>query len=185
MGSNPSKFQEGWSAGLRPVESITFFEAQTFLNRLNEQNREFIGFRGRWRLPSEVEWEYVAKAGSSTRWSFGNKDSELDAHGWHAGNSGATTREVGSKKANQWGFHDFHGLIYEMTEDAWSSSHEHHDGTQASTSRIDSNHIVAKGGSWFTESDSTRSSSRRKVGQDDRRDGIGLRLVWEPVEPRN
>jgi formylglycine-generating enzyme required for sulfatase activity len=185
MGSNPSKFQEGWTAGLRPVESITFFEVQTFLNRLNEQNREFIGFRGRWRLPSEVEWEYVAKAGTSTRWSFGNKDSELDAHGWHAGNSGATTREVGSKKANQWGFHDFHGLIYEMTEDAWSSSHEHHDSTQASDSRVDSNHIVAKGGSWFTESDSTRPSSRRKVGQDDRRDGIGLRLVWEPVEPSN
>ena len=185
MGSNPSKFQEGWSAGLRPVESITSFEVQTFLNLINEQNLEFIGFRGRWRLPSEVEWEYVAKAGSSTRWSFGNKDSELDAHGWHAGNSGATTREVGSKKSNQWGFHDFHGLIYEMTGDAWSSSHEHHDGTQASASRVDSNHIVAKGGSWFTESDSTRSSSRRKVGQDDRRDGIGFRLVWEPVEPSN
>ena len=72
-----------------------------------------------------------------------------------------------------------------MTEDAWSSSHEHHDGTQASAPRVDSNHIVAKGGSWFTESDSTRSSSRRKVGQDNRRDGIGLRLVWEPVEPSN
>ena len=183
MGSNPSKFQEGWSAGLRPVESVTFSEVLSFLDLLNEQNREFIGFKGQWRLPTEAEWEYVAKAGSSTRWSFGNKDSELDAHGWHAGNSGATTREVGSKKANPWGFYDLHGLIYEMTQDTWVSSHEHHDGTQASVSRVDSNHIVAKGGSWFTESDSTRSSSRRRIGRDDRRDGIGLRLVWEPVEP--
>lgn len=185
MHSNPSKFQEGWSAGLRPVESITFTEVLSFLERLNERNSEFIGFRGRWRLPTEVEWEYVAKARTSTRWSFGNKDSELDAHGWHAGNSGATTREVGAKKANPWGFHDMHGLVSEMTLDSWTTSHEHHDGTQGSVSDMKSAYIVAKGGSWFTESDSTRSSSRRRLAKDDRRDGIGLRLVWDPIEPTN
>ena len=72
-----------------------------------------------------------------------------------------------------------------MTQDAWFASHEHHDGTQAPVSSVDMDHIVAKGGSWFTESDSTRSSSRRKIGTNVRRDGIGLRLVWEPVEPTN
>ena len=178
MGSNPSKFQEGWSAGLRPVESISYSEVETFLEKLNQGDREFVGFEGKWRLPSEVEWEYAAKAGTSTRWSFGNKDAELDAHGWHAGNSGATTREVGSKKANPWGFHDMHGLVYEFTSTNWQSSHANEKPSNTSP-----DFVVAKGGSWFTESDSTRSSSRRRINISDRKDGVGLRLVWEPIEP--
>ena len=181
MENNPSRFQEGWSAGLRPVESVSYTDVEQFISRLNESNSDYIGFRGVWRLPTELEWEYVAKAGTSTRWSFGNKDSELDAHGWHAGNSGATTREVGSKKANPWGYFDMHGLVYELTTTAWTSSHGNSIEPTDSTRLLD--YIVAKGGSWFTESDSTRSSSRRKVHCDDRKDGIGLRLVWEPIEP--
>ena len=180
MGSNPSKFQEGWSSGLRPVESISYSEVKAFLEKLNQGERKFMGFEGTWRLPSEVEWEYAAKAGTSTRWSFGNKDAELDAHGWHAGNSGATTREVGSKKANPWGFHDMHGLVYEFTSTIWQPSHANDKPSNSSPE-----FVVAKGGSWFTESDSTRSSSRRRVNISDRKDGVGLRLVWEPIEPLN
>ena len=182
MNNNPSKFQEGWSAGLRPVETVSFDEVQVFLKRLNNEQKEYIGFKGLWRLPSESEWEYVSKAGTNTRWSFGNKDSELDAHGWHAGNSGATTREVGSKKANPWGFFDMHGLVHEMTSDAWQSSHKDRLLEPNPAGSVDE-YYVAKGGSWFTESDSTRSSSRRRVHRKDRKDGIGLRLIWEPLEP--
>jgi len=181
MNNNPSKFQDGWSAGLRPVETVSFDEVQIFLKRLNDEPQTYIGFTGNWRLPTESEWEYVAKAGTSSRWSFGNKDSELDAHGWHAGNSGATTREVGSKKANPWGFFDMHGLVHEMTNDAWQPSHKNRH-QQLAVESVDQ-YYVAKGGSWFTESDSTRSSSRRRVHRKDRKDGIGLRLVWEPSEP--
>ena len=180
MGSNPSKFQEGWSAGLRPVESISYSEVKAFLEKLNQGERKFMGFEGNWRLPSEFEWEYAAKAGTSTRWSFGNKDAELDAHGWHAGNSGATTREVGSKKANPWGFHDMHGLVYEFTSTIWQPSHANERPSKSSPE-----FVVAKGGSWFTESDSTRSSSRRRMNISDRKDGVGLRLVWEPIKPLN
>ena len=182
MGSNPSKFQDGWSAGLRPVESISYQGIQDFIHHLNTQENEYLGLRGVWRLPTESEWEYVAKAGTSTRWSFGNKDAELDAHGWHAGNSGATTREVGSKKANPWGYFDMHGLIYELTSTSWEKSHENH-GKLKSNQNHNTDYYVAKGGSWFTESDSTRSSSRRKIHCDDCKDGVGLRLVWEPTEP--
>ncbi|MGB1566943.1 MAG: formylglycine-generating enzyme family protein [Candidatus Poseidoniaceae archaeon] len=181
MNNNPSKFQEGWSAGLRPVESISYTDVELFLKRLNNEQQEYIGFLGNWRLPTESEWEYVAKAGTSTRWSFGDKDSELDAHGWHAGNSGATTREVGSKKANPWGYFDMHGLVYEMTSDSWMPKHLQNENKSAHPTEVQE-YYVAKGGSWFTESDSTRSSSRRRVHRKDRKDGVGIRLVWEPTE---
>ena len=182
MNNNPSKFQEGWSAGLRPVETISYEDVKVFLKRINSDSQEYVGFAGRWRLPTESEWEYVSKAGTTTRWSFGNKDSELDAHGWHAGNSGATTREVGSKKANPWGFFDMHGLVHEMTSDPWQPTHKDRSQQPNPLGSVDE-FYVAKGGSWFTESDSTRSSSRRRVHRKHRKDGIGLRLVWEPSEP--
>ena len=61
MNNNPSKFSEGWSAGLRPVESISYNDVELFLKRLNSESQEYMGFKGHWRLPSESEWEYVAK----------------------------------------------------------------------------------------------------------------------------
>ena len=80
MKDNPSKFQEGWSAGLRPVEQVSYDDIQLFLERLNQRdsNHSYLGLIGQWRLPSETEWEYVARSGSSGRWWFGDKDVELD-----------------------------------------------------------------------------------------------------------
>ncbi|MAV77730.1 MAG: serine/threonine kinase [Euryarchaeota archaeon] len=183
MGGNPSKFQEGWSAGLRPVEQVSFDDIQSFLDRLNQRdsNHSYLGFIGRWRLPSEAEWEYVARAGSSGRWWFGDKDVELDEHGWHAGNSGGSTREVGLKKPNEWGFFDMNGLVNEWCCDHWLRTYEG-GRTQQPYTDGDGEKFVVRGGSWFTESDSTRSGSRSFAARDKRSDGLGLRLVWEPLE---
>lgn len=183
MGENPSKFQEGWSAGLRPVEQVSLDDVEAFLMRLNnlEEGQQRLGLVGRWRLPSEAEWEYAAKAGSTTRWHFGDRDVELDQHGWHAGNSGGTTREVGLKDANDWGFHDLNGLINEWCSDAWCKNYE--------TPRQQNPHTIAgelrrvvRGGAWFTESDSTRSSARSFAIRTKQSDGLGLRLVWAPSD---
>lgn len=182
MGENPSKFQEGWAAGLRPVESISWDDAQIFIARLNSADAEqvHLGFTGSWRLPSEAEWEYAARAGTDSRWSFGNRDAELNDYGWHAGNSGASTREVGQKKANPWGFLDLHGQTGEWCHDDYAANYNEHIGNQTPHSLAGTHRKVHRGGSWFTESDSTRSRARASALPGLRKDGIGLRLVWAP-----
>ncbi|MGY8755208.1 MAG: formylglycine-generating enzyme family protein [Candidatus Poseidoniales archaeon] len=167
MDSNPSKFQEGWAAGLRPVETITWHEGMEFIDRLNRVDQgEKLGLVGNWRLPTEEEWEFSCRAGSKTRWFHSNADHELDEVAWHAGNSGAMTREVGQKKANEWGIFDMHGNVSEWTSSNWQG---------------DDLRRVHRGGSWFTESDATRSAARASSALDKRSDGIGMRLVWSPI----
>jgi formylglycine-generating enzyme required for sulfatase activity len=164
MGSNPSKFQEGWSAGLRPVESVSWLDCQAFIAKLNEaETAQRLGLSGMWRLPTEIEWEFACRAGSQTRWHHSDKDKDVDEVAWHAGNSGATTREVGQKKENDWGLYDCHGNVSEWTDSG---------GEQ---------HRITKGGSWLMESESTTSSASSSSKIDKRSDAIGLRLIWSPI----
>ena len=97
MGTNPSKFKDDFFDGLNPVESVTWDDCQDFLREINLVAPLIPETKGKWRLPTEIEWEYVAKAGTSSRWSFGNSDKDLDEHGWHAGNSGGRPKYVGQK----------------------------------------------------------------------------------------
>lgn len=183
MGENPSKFQEGWSAGLRPVENINMNDVQLFIERLNQRDEEvmYLGLLGRWRLPSESEWEYASRADTQGRWSFGDKDIELDEYGWHAGNSGGTTREVGLKKANPWGFFDMNGLVQEWCADHWVKNYEGGRQQRPLLNDLARKHVV-RGGAWFTESDSTRCGARSFADREKRSDGLGLRLVWAPLD---
>ncbi|HJM55030.1 MAG TPA: SUMF1/EgtB/PvdO family nonheme iron enzyme [Poseidonia sp.] len=181
MGSNPSIFQEGWSAGLRPVESISFHDAMEFVNMLNQRDGETerLGMIGLWRLPSEAEWEYAARCGTGGRWWFGDRDVELNDYGWHAGNAGSSTKEVGLKKPNPWGIFDMNGLVAEWCADHWSEDYKI-PRTQRPFVLPSCQRRVTRGGSWFTESDSTRSSARSSSHETKISDGIGIRLVWEP-----
>ena len=166
MGDNPSKFNQGWSAGLRPVEKVSWLDCMSFISKLNEIDQsEKLGLVGSWRLPTEAEWEFACRAGTTTKWFHSNQDFDLDEVGWHAGNSGATTREVGQKKANDWGLFDVHGLVGEWCSDMWYN---------------DNLRRIHRGGSWFTESDATRSAARSSANVDRCSDGIGFRLVWSP-----
>ena len=119
-------------------------------------------------------------AGSTGRWWFGDKDIELDEHGWHAGNSGGSTLSW-PEKANPWGFHDMNGLVNEWCADAWERTYSEDGSSKLTGLKVRIGSLV-RGGSWFTESDSTRSSARSFADRDKRSDGLGVRLVWAPLD---
>ena len=163
MNNNPSKFNDGWSAGLRPVENISWDDCQQFLDKLNETDSEpKLGLHGKFRLPTNDEWEYAGRADTNTKWYNSDRDSDLDDVAWHAGNSGASTREVGQKTPNNWGLYDVHGNVAE-----WTSS-------------MQDQKYCTRGGSWLLESESTSFASKRYFARDKKSDSIGVRIVWEP-----
>jgi len=109
MGTNPSVLR----GEDRPVESITKGEAQDFLNKLNARSDGY-----HYRLPTEAEWEYAARAGST-----GPFAGELDEIAWYAGNSEDETHPVGKKKSNAWGIYDMHGNVREWVQDFYSANY--------------------------------------------------------------
>ena len=113
MGNNPSGFT---SCGDDcPVEQVSWDDIQTFLQRLNAANPG-----SNYRLPTEAEWEYAVRAG--TTGDYGG-NGVLDDMGWYFGNSGNMTHRVGQKRANAWGLYDMHGNVFEWVQDWYSSSY--------------------------------------------------------------
>ena len=132
MNNNPSKFQDGWSAGLRPVESISFNDVQLFLKRLNNEYQEFIGFKGIWRLPTEAEWEYLARGGEEHLYAGSNDIDEvvyshLDsprrdcAYTDKISHIERTPFPVGLRKPNGFGLYDMSGNVWEMVWDRYGN----------------------------------------------------------------
>ena len=104
MGSNPSNFK-----GLKnPVETVSWEDCQKFLDKLNAK----VGSKhGKFVLPTEAQWEYASRAGSTTRYYFGDDEKQLGEYAWYLPNSGSKTHPVGEKKPNAWGLYDMHGNL--------------------------------------------------------------------------
>jgi formylglycine-generating enzyme required for sulfatase activity len=109
MGSNPSTMK----GDNRPVETVTKEEANDFLNKLNARNDGY-----KYRLPTEAEWEYAARAGTQ-----GPYTGKLDDIAWYAGNSEDETHPVGLKKPNAWGLYDMQGNVREWVSDAYNANY--------------------------------------------------------------
>jgi len=140
MGSNPSKFS---SCGDNcPVEQVSWDDAQEFIKKLN-------GLTGKkYRLPSEAEWEYAARAGTKNRWSFVDQEYQLGEYAWYTVNSDSKTHPVGQKKPNPWGLHDMYGNVWEWLQDAWV---DNYNGAPPDGGAREGNSGVARvlrGGSW-------------------------------------
>lgn len=108
MGANPS-FYQGEN---RPVEQVSWNDCQAFVAKLNET---ITGFA--FRLPTEAEWEYACRAGTTTEYSHGDGTANLAEYAWFTGNAQRTTHPVGELKPNPWGLHDIHGNVWEWVQD--------------------------------------------------------------------
>ena len=176
MGSNPSK----WKGPRNSVEMLTFAEAQQFCAKATRllRSAKLIGEAEVVRLPTEAEWEYVARAGTTTRYSFGDDVAGLDAHGWFTGNAAGNDPPVGAKKPNAWGLYDIHGYLWEWCLDAG-----HKDYRQAPTDGSawvkggQAKQGVMRGGSWKDKAEKLTSSYRSLVPKTLKDDAVGLRCI--------
>jgi formylglycine-generating enzyme required for sulfatase activity len=108
MGTTPSQF----IGDDRPVETISFSDALLFINALNKKESSRL-----YRLPTEAQWEYAARAGSKSTYCFGPEQSKLDQYAWYKKNSGGETHPVGLLAPNNWGIYDMHGNVHEWCAD--------------------------------------------------------------------
>ncbi len=163
MGNNPAHFK----GDNLPVEQVSWEDAQEFCRRLSQLTGEA------YRLPSEAEWEYACRAGTT-----GDYAGELDKLAWYDKNSGQKTHPVGEKEPNAFGLYDMHGNVWECCEDVW---HGNYQGAPSDGSAWvkDSKQQprVVRGGSWRFINGYCRSASRYSYAPGDRDYYFGLRVV--------
>ena len=170
MGDTPSAFK---SCGDDcPVENVSWEDAQRFIEKLNQLEKTKA-----YRLPSEAEWEYACRAGTTTEYSFGDDASKLGEYAWYQDNSSKTTHRVAGKKPNPWGLYDMHGNVWEWVEDDWHDSYEGApaDG-RAWVDNPRGSVRVVRGGSWDDGARDCRSATRGNGGPDIRYVSVGFRL---------
>jgi len=171
MGSDPSRFI---SENLRlPVVYVSWNDVQDFIRKVNSRTGK------RFRLPSEAEWEYACRAGTTTRYSFSDNESALNQYGWFKGNSGGRTHPVGEKLPNGWGLYDMHGNVWEWCEDCWNADYRGGSNDEGAMMTGDYSSRVMRGGSWGSEPRFMRSAYRTWLSADNLHHNIGFRLVQE------
>jgi len=172
MGDNPSHFK---GDGL-PVEKVSWEDCQQFVQKVGDGMR----------LPSEAEWEYACRAGSSSPFSFGanitpqqvNYDGDYPYNGAAEGLDRERTVPVGSLPANAWGLHEMHGNVWEWCEDVYAAYPER--GTEAANSDSGPYRVV-RGGRWVNCADYCRSAFRNNNNPGSANYYIGFRVVLAPV----
>jgi formylglycine-generating enzyme required for sulfatase activity len=169
MGHNPSHFKGNLN---HPVESVSWHDAQAFCRKLSEITGMKVS------LPTESQWEYACRAGSTGKYCFGDNVDQLGKYAWYNKNSDSKTHPVGEKLANAWGLHDMHGNVWEWCEDVW---HGNYNGAptdgSAWLSGGETNSKILRGGSWNLDVQSCRSANRFRDNLDDRLIIIGFRFV--------
>jgi formylglycine-generating enzyme required for sulfatase activity len=164
----------------RPVEMVSWDDIQKFLTRLNSQQADNIPEGWAYVLPTEAQWEYACRAGTTTAYSWGDAITSNEANyaydGWGTGLQ--QTADVGQYSANPWGFFDMHGNVYEWTADAWGSyaTGAQTDPFNVGTSGSDR---VVRGGSWSYGGALLRSASRNDSDPSGRSGNIGFRVGFQ------
>ncbi len=165
MGANPSRFK----GGRNPVENVSWDDCQSFIRKINTQQN--CGAR----LPTEAEWEYACRAGSTGPYA-GNEN--LSDMGWYGGNSGNETHPVGQKQANAWGFYDMHGNVREWCGD-WYDAYPDGSATDPAGPARGA-FRVSRGGSGISGARLCRSAFRGRDEPGFRNIGLGFRVALAP-----
>jgi formylglycine-generating enzyme required for sulfatase activity len=196
MDTNPSRFR----GPDRPVEQIDWYDAAMFCNRLSEieglakfYDDEDLRASERpvrmtweangYRLPTEAEWEYACRAGTTSDYYNGNEtqevcvplDPRLDIIGWYCGNAGDETHEVGEKAPNGFGLYDMSGNVFEWCNDWWGEYSA--DAQTDPTGPPDGTRPVRRGGSWGAAARFCQSAARGAGSPDGGHDYLGFRPV--------
>jgi formylglycine-generating enzyme required for sulfatase activity len=167
MGNNPSKF----IGPKNPVDSVSWEDCHEFVQKLTEKVPTYV-----FNLPTEAQWEYACRAGTTDEYSFGDDEQKLREYGWFFGNSHETTHPVGLKKPNPWGLYDMHGNVREMCGDWYAASYSSKtdadpSGPSSGTER------VHRGGDWNSDPAGCRGTWRGQMNPWRLHDSIGLRAV--------
>ena len=186
MGGNPSK----WKGPRNSVEMMSWHDANEFCGKSTEALRKnkLIADNEVIRLPTEAEWEYCCRAGTTTKYSFGDEAQQdgdgpkkatlLDKYGWHAFNAAGNDPPVGALKPNQWGLYDMHGYLWEFTADGWSDNYAQAPSNgSAVKADAEQGQIVLRSGSWKDQFGKLTSTARRKYAVKDADDAVGFRCV--------
>lgn len=170
MGTNPSSVV----GDDLPVTNVSANDAVAFCNKLSrsagfepcydEKTGKCDFSKNGFRLPTEAEWEYACRAGTTTLFSSGSTAASLDRAGWHIGNSGGKVRPVKKKAPNPWGLFDMHGNVFEFCYDGFDETYS--SGNYNSEARMNPvgcenfNLRIMRGGSWFSQPSECRSATR-------------------------
>ena len=177
----------GWGRGGRPAVNVSWSDAKEYVAWLSRETG------GSYRLLTEAEWEYAARAGSTTQFHFGDHPMDLCRYANHADVSlpehvewrntlcsdrvGLETAEVGSYAPNPWGLHDMHGNAWEWVEDCWNGTYENSPADGSAWAEGDCFRRVLRGGSWNNRPALLRAAGRNGVGVGERGLNIGFRVA--------
>jgi formylglycine-generating enzyme required for sulfatase activity len=186
MGSNPSYFK----GPQNPVENVSWDDCQVFLGRLNGKLNTG---RGKFQLPTEAQWEYACRAGSTTRYCFGDDESGLDEYAWYARNSDGKTHPVGEKKPNAsglaaekkpnaWGLYDMHGNVWEWCQDRYDGGCYANSPANDPTGAATGSFRARRGGSWNLPASQCRSANRDLHEPGHRDSSLGFRVSVGPAD---
>ena len=167
----------GWGRDDRPVVNVSWDDAQAYVAWLSRETGETS------RLPSEAEWEYAARGGAETRYSWGNDlgRGQANCDGCRSRWDDTKTAPVGSFPPNGFGLHDVHGNAYEWVQDCWNDSYDGAPSTGAVWSRGDCSRRVVRGGSWGSTARSVRVSYRGVLTAGKSNRASGFRVARTPA----
>jgi len=182
MGNTPSSFK----GDDLPVEQVSWNDAVVFCEKLNEMNRDTLPVGYHYTLPTEAQWEYACRAGTTIRFYHGDDPGyiELEKYAWYRNNSSGKTHPVGEKLPNGWGLYDMHGNVYEWCldwyDDYIGGSVSDPQGPQSGPSSTNSTR-VNRGGGWFDAARYCRSSFRGRNWPGSTYIHLGFRVALSSV----